>query len=94
MPAVPPIASHLPTQSASAIRSLSAYFCCWPSWDATGLLESLAVVVDFSVKEPEVVTLWANFRFAVDQLPVRVAALLAAFITAELSRFIKILSFS
>jgi hypothetical protein len=40
-----------------------------------------------------VVTLLANSRFAVDQVPVRAAALLALFITTEpwLSRFIRVL---
>jgi hypothetical protein len=73
------------------------YFFCWLGWEATRrLLASLAIVADFCANEPDVVTLLANSRFAVDHVPVRAAALLALSITTEpwLPRFIRVLPLS
>jgi hypothetical protein len=76
--------SQLLMHHASGGGLTGAYSFCWPWRERTRLLlESLSAVVDFCVNEPDMVTLSANSRFAADQLPVRVAALLALFITAE-----------
>jgi hypothetical protein len=67
-----------------SVASAGYFFFCSACWDAAIDCESLASVVDFSVNEPDAVALWANSRFAIDQLSVREPALLAVSITSDL----------